>query len=301
MSYKNTAYLFPGQGSQYKGMGLNLYNKYKVFKRTYEQASDVLNFDLKKISFSLESNDINQTFYTQPIIFTYNVAIFRLLRELNYYPTAVAGHSLGEYSALVSINCISFEDGLKIIKTRSQEMDNCASNRPGKMAAIINLNFEETNKLLKNFKETVVIANINSNKQIIISGDLIGIDKIINHCKKNKIRGIIPLNVSGAFHSPLMENAKIALEKIINNTKFNDVKIPIYQNYNARSNLLGKSIKKNLINQLDSPVLWLDSINNMINDNNNNFIEVGPGNVLKNLNKNINSGIKNINFKELLK
>ena len=301
MSYKNTAYLFPGQGSQYKGMGLNLYNKYKVFKRTYEQASDVLNFDLKKISFSLESNDINQTFYTQPIIFTYNVAIFRLLRELDYHPTAVAGHSLGEYSALVSINCISFEDGLKIIKTRSQEMDNCASNRSGKMAAIINLNIKETNKLLKNFKETVVIANINSNKQIIISGDLIGIDKIINHCKKNKIRGIIPLNVSGAFHSPLMENAKIALEKIINNTKFNDVKIPIYQNYNARSNLLGKSIKKNLINQLASPVLWLDSINNMINDNNNNFIEVGPGNVLKNLNKNINSSIKNINFKELLK
>lgn len=301
MSYKNTAYLFPGQGSQYKGMGQNLYNKYKVFKRTYEQASDILNFDLKKISFSLESNDINQTFYTQPIIFTYNVAIFRLLRELDYHPTAVAGHSLGEYSALVSINCISFEDGLKIIKTRSQEMDNCASNRSGKMAAIINLNIKETNKLLKNFKETVVIANINSNKQIIISGDLIGIDKIINHCKKNKIRGIIPLNVSGAFHSPLMENAKIALEKIINNTKFNDVKIPIYQNYNARSNLLGKSIKKNLINQLASPVLWLDSINNMINDNNINFIEVGPGNVLKNLNKNINSDIKNINFKDLLK
>ena len=301
MSYKNTAYLFPGQGSQYKGMGLNLYNKYKVFRRTYEQASDILNFDLKKISFSLESNDINQTFYTQPIIFTYNVAIFRLLAELNYYPTAVAGHSLGEYSALVSINCISFEDGLKIIKTRSQEMDNCASNRPGKMAAIINLNIEETNKLLKNFKETVVIANINSNKQIIISGDLIGIDKVINHFKKNKIRGIIPLNVSGAFHSPLMENAKIALEKIINNTKFNDVKIPIYQNYNAKSNLLGKSIKKNLINQLDSTVLWLDSINNMVNDNNINFIEVGPGNVLKNLNKNINSDIKNINFKDLLK
>ena len=109
------------------------------------------------------------------------------------------------------------------------------------------------------------------------------------------------MNVSGAFHSPLMENAKIALEKIINNTKFNDVKIPIYQNYNAKSNLLGKSIKKNLINQLDSTVLWLDSINNMVNDNNINFIEVGPGNVLKNLNKNINSDIKNINFKDLLK
>ena len=169
------------------------------------------------------------------------------------------------------------------------------------MAAIINFNIQETNKLLKNFKETVVIANINSNKQIIISGDLIGIDKVINHFKKNKIRGIIPLNVSGAFHSPLMENAKIALEKIINNTKFNDVKIPIYQNYNAKSNLLGKSIKKNLINQLDSTVLWLDSINNMVNDNNINFIEVGPGNVLKNLNKNINSDIKNINFKDLLK
>ena len=300
MKNKKLAFLFPGQGSQYKGMGNNIYNKYKIVRETYDKASDILKYDLKKISFDLQSSDINRTIYTQPAIFTYNIAIFKILQKLNYSPNCVAGHSLGEFSALVSINCIDFEDALRIIKIRAEKMGKCGVDRPGKMVALINFSTDKINEIFSKVNGTVVIANRNSNKQNIISGDSITIDSIIDFCKKNKLKGVIPLNVSGAFHSPLMEDAKISLEKIINKTKFNDVKIPIYQNYTAKSNTLGSVIKKNLINQLTSPVLWLDTVNNIVNDGIINHVEIGPGNVLKNLNKNINKDIYNLDYTRLI-
>jgi [acyl-carrier-protein] S-malonyltransferase len=300
MNNNKLIFLFPGQGSQYKGMGSNIYNKFKIAKQIYNNACDILGYDLKKISFDLDNNKINKTIYTQPAVFTYNVAIDKILKAFNYYPQSVAGHSLGEYSALVSNGCISFESALNIIKHRSKQMDNCGIKRPGKMAAVINLHIKDINNIISLSKSNVAIANYNSNKQIILSGDSKDIDNIISYCKKNKIKGIIPLNVSGAFHSPLMEDAKISLEKIINNTKFNDVNIPIYQNNMPEKNINGNKIKNNLINQLTSPVLWLDTINNIAKDNSIDFIEAGPGDVLKKLNKNINRNLNNVDYRELI-
>ena len=300
MNNNKLIFLFPGQGSQYKGMGSNIYNKFKIAKQIYNNACDILGYDLKKISFDTDNNKINKTIYTQPAVFTYNIAIDKVLKSFNYYPQSVAGHSLGEYSALVSNGCISFESALNIIKHRAKQMDNCGIKRPGKMAAVINLDIKDINNIISLSKSNVVIANYNSNKQIILSGDSKDIDNIISYCKKNKIKGIIPLNVSGAFHSPLMEDAKISLEKIINNTKFNDVNIPIYQNNMPEKNINGNKIKNNLINQLTSPVLWLDTINNITKDNSIDFIEAGPGDVLKKLNKNINRDLNNVDYRELI-
>jgi len=300
MNNDKLIFLFPGQGSQYKGMGSNIYKKFKIAKQIYNIACDILGYDLKKISFDTDNNKINKTIYTQPAVFTYNIAIDKILKAFNYYPQSVAGHSLGEYSALVSNGCISFESALNIIKHRAKQMDNCGIKRPGKMAAVINLHIKDINNIISLSKSNVVIANYNSNKQIILSGDSKDIDNIISYSKKNKIKGIIPLNVSGAFHSPLMEDAKISLEKIINNTKFNDVNIPIYQNNMPEKNINGNKIKNNLINQLTSPVLWLDTINNIAKDNSIDFIEVGPSNVLKKLNKNINRDLNNVDYRELI-
>jgi [acyl-carrier-protein] S-malonyltransferase len=301
MNKNRLTFLFPGQGSQYKGMGLNLYKKFKIVKEIYNHASDILGYDLKKISFNLSDNKINKTIYTQAAIFTYNIAVDKILKEFNYNPKAVAGHSLGEYSALVSSNCISFENALNIIKHRAKEMDICGIKKPGKMAAIINLSNKDIKNLISLSNGNIVIANYNSNNQTIISGESNYIDNTISYCKKNKIKGVIPLNVSGAFHSPLMEDARISLEKIINSTKFNDVKIPVYQNYMAEKNIKGHKIKNNLIYQLTSPVLWHNIINNMAKDNLTEFIEVGPGNVLKKLNKDINKDLNNLDYKELIK
>ena len=301
MNIDKLTFLFPGQGSQYKGMGSNIYKKFNITKNLYIEASDILGYDLKKISFDTNSNQINKTIYTQPAIFTYNIAIDRILKKFNYYPKSVAGHSLGEYSALVSNGCISFKNALNIIKHRAKLMDSSGIKRPGKMAAVINLGINDIKNIISLSKTNIVIANYNSNKQIIVSGDSKDIENFISYCKKNKIRGIIPLNVSGAFHSPLMEEAKISLEKIINNTKFNDVNIPIYQNYMPEKHIKGNKIKNNLINQLTAPVLWLDTVNNIVSDNFTDFIEVGPSNVLKNLNKNINKNINNVDYKELIK
>jgi len=300
MNNDKLIFLFPGQGSQYKGMGSNIYKKFKIAKQIYNIACDILGYDLKKISFDTDNNKINKTIYTQPAVFTYNIAIDKILKAFNYYPQSVAGHSLGEYSALVSNGCISFESALNIIKHRAKQMDNCGIKRPGKMAAVINLHIKDINNIISLSKSNVVIANYNSNKQIILSGDSKDIDNIISYSKKNKIKRIIPLNVSGAFHSPLMEDAKISLEKIINNTKFNDVNIPIYQNNMPEKNINGNKIKNNLINQLTSPVLWLDTINNIAKDNSIDFIEVGPSNVLKKLNKNINRDLNNVDYRELI-
>lgn len=301
MNKNRLVFLFPGQGSQYKGMGLNLYKKFKIIKELYNHASDILGYDLKKISFDLSDNKINKTIYTQPAIFTYNIAVDKILKEFNYYPKAVAGHSLGEYCALVSSNCISFENALNIIRYRAKEMDICGIKKQGKMAAIINLSNKDIENLISLSNGNIIIANYNSNKQTIISGNSNDMDNTISYCKKNKIKGVIPLNVSGAFHSPLMEDARISLEKIINSTKFNDVKIPVYQNHMAEKNIKGHKIKNNLIYQLTSPVLWLNIINNMAKDNFTDFIEAGPGNVLKKLNKNINKDLNNLDYKELIK
>ena len=283
----NTAFIFPGQGSQYKGMGKLLYDKLEYAKTTFHNANEILGYNIMDICFNDQGNILNQTEYTQPAIFIYSLILDYFLKENGFTPDAVAGHSLGEFSALVSAGSISFEDALYIIKIRSKSMDDIGKEIPGSMAAIFNVSIQEISKMIDELNLNIVIANINSESQIIISGETKDINKYIDYAKSNGIRKIIKLNVSGAFHSPLMKKARINLEKFINSINFYDTKIPIYQNFNPNKNFNASQIKLNVVNQIDNPVRWSETILNMKNNNIEQFIEVGPKNILTKLNKNI--------------
>ena len=284
ISNKKTAFIFPGQGSQYKGMGKRLYQKYDFAKKIFDDASKILNYDIKEICFEDKDNKLGLTKFTQPSIFIYNYILDCLLKDNGIYPDVVAGHSLGEYNALVSSGCITYENALLLIDKRSDLMQNA---KTGKMAAIINIEMEELQNLIDSEKGIIVIANYNSKNQLIISGEKDSIDNFIKKFKLKGIKRIFELNVSGAFHSPLMKNARINLEKCINSIVFNDAKIPLYQNYNPKENFHSEEIKLNLINQIDSPVRWYELINNMKSNKIIKFIEVGPKNVLTKLNRSI--------------
>ena len=293
----NYNFIFPGQGSQYIGMGTNIFKNLNFSRTLLDIANDILGYNLEKIC---STSKVNETKYTQPAIFVYSLIIDLYLKDLGFNPASYSGHSLGEYSALVSSKCLAFEDALMIIKSRANLMNNCSIKRPGKMAAIINLEVNKINKILNKIKDDIVIANYNTPKQIIVSGDSNSIDQLITYFKDNRIKSIIPLNVSGAFHSPLMKEAKFSLDKIIKSSKFNNIKSPIYQNVKPIKNFKKDKIKKNLMAQLTLPVRWVETINNMHNDNNNIFIEVGPGSILSKLNKNINSTITTKIFKNII-
>ena len=286
-------FIYPGQGSQYIGLGKKLFKKFDYAKKIINSSNEILEYNIIDI---LDKNPklINQTKYTQPIILIYSLISDYIVKEAGYIPISYAGHSLGEYTALVASNCISFECALKIVKKRSESMDEEGKLKPGKMCAVLNLDKNLFNTFKNNNNGIITVANYNSNKQTIISGDKSTIDNFIIYSKKNKIK-TIPLNVSGAFHSPLMKNVTIKLEKIINSTKFSDVKIPVYQNAEPNKILSGKKIKSNLKKQVVSPVYWVDTINKMYKNHTNIFLEVGPGNVLSKLNKNINRNINSIN------
>ena len=292
-----TNFIFPGQGSQYKYMGKKLYNKFDYAKNLFNRSNDILKYDIKKICFS-DSEDIHKTKYTQPAIFIYSMICDYYLKDAGYEPIAFAGHSLGEISAIVSSDCLPFEDALKIIKVRAEEMNNCSDKNKGKMIALLSSDYNQIQKIINDNTSSVVIANYNSKKQTILSGHNNEINLISNIFKSKNIRSI-ELNVSGAFHSNLMIDAEKSLKILIKKSKFKDINKPLYQNYEASKHYKAKDIKHNLIQQLTSPVKWLDIINNMYTDNINNFIEVGPGSTLTKLNKNINSDIICSNFNKL--
>ena len=285
------AYIFPGQGAQYSGMGLDLYNGFPIAKDLFEKANNILEFDITEIMFNGSSEDLKQTKVTQPAIFLHSVILAKTLGN-NFKPDMVAGHSLGEFSALVANNTLNFEDGLKLVSARAQAMQKACDNNPGTMAAVLALEDTTVENVCKEIEGVVVAANYNCPGQLVISGEINAIDLACEKLKEQGARRALVLSVGGAFHSPLMEKAKQELENAISNTTFSNPICPIYQNVTSFAVSDQMKIKENLIAQLTSPVKWTQSIQKMIVDGATNFIELGPGKVLQGLTRKINSDVK---------
>ena len=287
------SWIFPGQASQKVGMGLDLYENTDLGRNYYDLANDILGEDIKDISFNGPDEKLKITKFTQPAIFIVSTIISHLLLEKGHNPDGVAGHSLGEYSALAAAGGIDFETGLELVKVRSNSMDNAGKLIPGTMAAVIGMDRARVKELTQKLssEKIVVAANYNTENQIVISGNIETVQDFIDIAKENGARMAIPLNVSGAFHSPLMKPAREELADKLDSIEITDINIPIYSNVNAKPTRKGSDIKKSLINQLENPVLWFDSINNMVNDKFSKFTEIGPGKVLCGLNKKINKDL----------
>ena len=289
------AYIFPGQGAQYSGMGLDLYNDSSLAKDLFEKANSILEFDITEIMFSGSPEDLRQTKVTQPAIFLHSVILSKTLGS-NFKPDMVAGHSLGEFSALVANNVLSFEDGLKLVSERAQAMQKACDNNPGTMAAVLSLENSVVENICEETEGVVVAANYNCPGQLVISGEIKAIDLACEKLRKQGARRALVLPVGGAFHSPLMEEAKQELENAINNTTFNKPLCPIYQNVTSFAVSDQMKIKENLIAQLTSPVKWTQSIQKMAADGATNFIELGPGKVLQGLARKINGNVEASSF-----
>ena len=285
------AYIFPGQGAQYSGMGLDLYNDSSLAKDLFEKANSILEFDITEIMFSGSPEDLKQTKVTQPAIFLHSVILAKTLGS-NFKPDMVAGHSLGEFSALVANNALSFEDGLKLVSARAQAMQKACDNNPGTMAAVLALENSVVENICEETEGVVVAANYNCPGQLVISGEIKAIDLACEKLKEQGARRALVLPVGGAFHSPLMEEAKQELENAINTATFNKPICPIYQNVTSFAVSDQMKIKENLIAQLTSPVKWTQSIQKMAADGATNFIELGPGKVLQGLTRKINSNVE---------
>ena len=285
------AYIFPGQGAQYSGMGLDLYNDSSLAKDLFEKANSILEFDITEIMFSGSPEDLKQTKVTQPAIFLHSVILAKTLGS-NFKPDMVAGHSLGEFSALVANNTLSFEDGLKLVSERAQAMQKACDNNPGTMAAVLALENSVVENICEETEGVVVAANYNCPGQLVISGEIKAIDLACEKLKEQGARRALVLPVGGAFHSPLMEEAKQELENAINTATFNKPICPIYQNVTSFAVSDQMKIKENLIAQLTSPVKWTQSIQKMAADGATNFIELGPGKVLQGLTRKINSNVE---------
>ncbi|MDI3479584.1 MAG: [acyl-carrier-protein] S-malonyltransferase [Rikenellaceae bacterium] len=285
------AYVFPGQGAQYPGMGKELYDNYPLAKEMMNKANEILGFDILKIMFEGTEQDLMQTKVTQPAIFIHSVTLANILSD-NFKPDMVAGHSLGEFSALVAAKAMTYEDGLKLVFARAMAMQKACEIHPSTMAAVIGLDETAVEEVLSTITEEIVVpANYNTIGQIVISGSMKGIELAMEKLKAAGAKRVLPLKVGGAFHSPLMEPARLELETAIDKTPFQPPICPIYQNVSALPSTDPMQIKQNLIDQLTSPVRWTQTIKNMINDGAKEFIEVGPGNVLQGLIKKISPDI----------
>lgn len=276
------AYVFPGQGAQFVGMGKDLYESSPLAKEMFEKANDVLGFRITDLMFSGTDEELRQTKVTQPAIFLHSVILAATLGE-QFVPDMVAGHSLGEFSALVANKTLSFEDGLKLVYARAMAMQKACELEPSTMAAILGLDDTKVVEICASIPEVVVPANFNSPGQLVISGSMKGIETACEMLKAAGARRALPLKVGGAFHSPLMEPARMELATAINATNFNTPICPVYQNVTAQKVTDPEQIKSNLIAQLTAPVLWTQLVQNMIADGADTFIEVGPGNVLQGL------------------
>ena len=281
------AYVFPGQGAQFSGMGLDLCNQSDIAKELFDSANSILGFKITETMFNGSAEDLKQTKVTQPAIFLHSVILAKILGD-NFKPEMVAGHSLGEFSALVSTGVISFEDGLKLVSKRATAMQKACDIQKSTMAAVLGLEDSIVEKVCDSIDGVVVAANYNCPGQLVISGEINAINEACEKLKENGARRALVLPVGGAFHSPLMSPAKEELEKAIKNTIFHKPSCPIYQNVTANAVMDENEIKNNLISQLTSPVRWTHTIQQMVEDGASEFIEVGPGKVLQGLVKKIN-------------
>jgi len=281
------AYVFPGQGAQFVGMGKDLYDQSPLAKEYFEKANEILGFRITDLMFEGTPEDLKQTKVTQPAVFLHSV-ISALVLGKDFKPEMVAGHSLGEFSALVAGGALSFEDGLKLVYARAMAMQKACEVEPSTMAAVLGLSDEAVEEVCDSISELVVVpANYNCPGQLVISGSIEGIDKACELLKEKGAKRALKLPVGGAFHSPLMQPASEELQAAINATTFSTPICPVYQNVNAYPQTEAEAIKQNLIAQLTAPVRWTQTVKNMVTDGATEFFELGPGDVLKGLVKKI--------------
>lgn len=280
------AYIFPGQGAQFKGMGQDLYEKSPLAKELFERANEILGFSITNVMFNGTADDLKRTKVTQPAIFLHSVILSKVLGD-SFKPDMVAGHSLGEFSALVANKVLDFEDGLKLVSKRALAMQHACELEESTMAAVLGLDDSTVEAICADTKGIVVAANYNCPGQLVISGEQLAVEKACEELKERGARRAMILPVGGAFHSPLMEPAREELAAAIEETKFGNPICPIYQNVSTFAVTNPEEIKKNLIFQLTAPVKWTQSVQNMIKDGATEFIEVGPGKVLQGLVKKI--------------
>lgn len=275
------SYVFPGQGAQFVGMGKDLYESNALAKELFDKANEILGYKITDIMFEGTVEDLKQTKVTQPAVFLHSVITALCMDD--FKPDMVAGHSLGEFSALVASGCLSFEDGLRLVYARAMAMQACCEKVPGTMAAIINLPDETIEKLCSEIEGVVVPVNYNSPGQVVISGEVEAVKEACTRLKEAGAKRALPLAVGGAYHSPLMEPARVELAAAIEKAEFKTPRCPIYQNVDAKPYTDPVEIKKNLLAQLTSPVRWTQTVINMINDGAEEFVECGPGTVLTGL------------------
>lgn len=286
-----TAYVFPGQGAQFVGMGQDLYNLNDETKALFEQANDILGFRITDIMFSGTDEELKQTKVTQPAIFLHSVILAKALGE-SFQADMVAGHSLGEFSALVAAGALSFEDGLKLVAQRANAMQKACELQPSTMAAILGLEDAIVEDICAQVDDVVVAANYNCPGQLVISGSIEGVDKACALLTEAGAKRALKLNVGGAFHSPLMESAKVELQAAIEAVEILSPSCPIYQNIDAKPQTDPAVIKQNLIAQLTGAVRWTQTVQNMLADGATAFVEVGPGNVLQGLVKKVDRQVQ---------
>jgi [acyl-carrier-protein] S-malonyltransferase len=284
------SYIFPGQGAQFSGMGKDLYNHSEAARNLFESANEILGFRITDIMFEGTDEDLKQTNVTQPAIFLHSVILAKELKS-EFMPDMVAGHSLGEFSALVSAKALSFDDGLRLVSARANAMQKACEIRPSTMAAILGLDDFTVEDICSRVSDVVVPANYNCPGQLVISGSIEGIDKACELLIEAGAKRALKLNVGGAFHSPLMELARVELQSAIENTEINEPVCPIYQNIDAKPYTDVANIKHNLIAQLTGAVRWTQTIEKMLQDGATSFTEVGPGSVLQGLIRKVDRSI----------
>lgn len=291
------AYVFPGQGSQFPGMAKELYDGNAKGKELLEKANDILGFRITDIMFEGTPDDLKATRVTQPAIFLHSVVLAKCYE--GFRPDMVAGHSLGEFSALAAAEAISFEDALRLVYIRATQMQLCCEKVPGTMAAIVGLPDEKVEEICSSCEGIVIPANYNCGGQVVISGEKTAVEQACEKAKAEGAKRALPLAVSGAFHSPLMEPARVELGKAIEETRIVEPICPIYQNVSAQAVTDPQTIKKNLLAQLTSPVRWTLSVRNMLADGADYFMEIGPGTVLQGLVKRISAGTDGVTVEGL--